>query len=145
MNLSPNPFIILATVAVVNHEHDDNYSPQSPEPSEPSPISTPPMNVSTFLTTGRRLTRRLMTTRSTPMMNPGMYIFRLLNLTLTRRRHPEGWKENWAWKGPFPKEGECRNTPAKPADGWSPQQRTFQVHQPRTRTLKTLKLQLRNW
>ena len=48
LNLPPNPFNILATMAVVNHEHDYIYSPQSPEPSEPSPKSTPPMNVSTF-------------------------------------------------------------------------------------------------
>ena len=27
---------------------DEHYSPQSPEPSIPSPISTPPMNVSTI-------------------------------------------------------------------------------------------------
>ena len=51
LNLPPNPFNILATMAVVNHTEDDNdynYSPRSPEPSKPSPISTPPMNVSTF-------------------------------------------------------------------------------------------------
>ena len=51
LNLPPNPFKILAKMAVVNRTGDgneDNYSPQSPEPSEPSPISTPPMNVSTF-------------------------------------------------------------------------------------------------
>ena len=50
LNLPPNPFIILATMAVVNREegYDDNYSPQSPQPSELSPISMPPMNVSTF-------------------------------------------------------------------------------------------------
>ena len=48
LNLPPNPFNILATMVVFNHDHDDNYSPQSPEPSQPSPISTPPMNVSTF-------------------------------------------------------------------------------------------------
>ena len=51
LNLPPNPFIILVTMAVVNHTedgNDNNYSPQSPEPSEPSPISTPLMNVSTF-------------------------------------------------------------------------------------------------
>ena len=48
LNLPPNPFNILATMAVVNQVHDDNYSPQSVEPSEPSPIFTPPMNVSTF-------------------------------------------------------------------------------------------------
>ena len=49
LNLPPNPFNILATMAVaINDEgtNDDNYSPQSPEPSAPSPISNPPMNVS---------------------------------------------------------------------------------------------------
>ena len=51
LNLPPNAFNILATMAVVQQiptQHDDNYSPQSPEPSIPSPISTPPMNVSAF-------------------------------------------------------------------------------------------------
>ena len=50
LNLPPNPFNILNTMAVVTETHDDNdgYSSQSPEPSDPSPISTPPMNVSTF-------------------------------------------------------------------------------------------------
>ena len=35
-------------MAVINLGHDDNYSPQTPEPSDPSPISTPTMNVSIF-------------------------------------------------------------------------------------------------
>ena len=50
LNLPPNLFNILNTMAVVTQTQDDNdeYSPQSPEPSDPSPISTPPMNVSTF-------------------------------------------------------------------------------------------------
>ena len=51
LNLPPNPFNILATMAVVNRTedgNDNNYSPQSSKPSEPSPISSPPMNVSTF-------------------------------------------------------------------------------------------------
>ena len=51
LNLPPNPFNILATMAVASNTeetNDDNYSPQSPDPSELSPISTPPMNVSTF-------------------------------------------------------------------------------------------------
>ena len=51
LNLPPNPFNILATMAVVDHTEDvnnDGYSPQSPDLSDPSPISTPPMNVSTF-------------------------------------------------------------------------------------------------
>ena len=37
---------VLATMAVVRA--DNEYSPQSPEPSIPSPISTPPVNVSTI-------------------------------------------------------------------------------------------------
>ena len=51
LNLPHNPFNILATMAVANYTddaNDDNYSPQSPELSGPSPISTPPMNVSAF-------------------------------------------------------------------------------------------------
>ena len=51
LNLPPNPFNILATMAVVHqtqNTQDENYSPQSPEPSELSSISTPPMNVSAF-------------------------------------------------------------------------------------------------
>ena len=50
LNLPPNPFNILNTMAVVPQTRDDNdeYSPQSPQPSDPSPISTPPINVSTF-------------------------------------------------------------------------------------------------
>ena len=52
LNLPPNSFNILATMAVVDYTEDNNndrYSPQSPDPSDPSPISTPPMNVSTFI------------------------------------------------------------------------------------------------
>ena len=45
LNLPPNPFSVLATMAVIR---DDEYSPQSPEPTILSPISTPPINVSTI-------------------------------------------------------------------------------------------------
>ena len=45
-NLPPNLFKVLATMAVIRA--DVEYSPQSPEPSIPSPISTPPMNLSTI-------------------------------------------------------------------------------------------------
>ena len=50
LNLPPNPFKILNTMAIVTQSQDDNeqYSPESPEPSLPSPISTPPMNVSAY-------------------------------------------------------------------------------------------------
>ena len=46
LNLPPNPFNVLATIAVI--QQDQEQSPQSPEPSDPSPISTPPMNLSTI-------------------------------------------------------------------------------------------------
>ena len=46
LNLPRNPFNVLATMAVI--QADEHYSPQSPELSIPSPISTPPMNVSTI-------------------------------------------------------------------------------------------------
>ena len=46
LNLPPNPFNVLATMAVIQQDQED--SPQSPEPSDPSPISTPPMNFSTI-------------------------------------------------------------------------------------------------
>ena len=51
LNLPRNPFFILATTAAASNTeetNDDNYSPQSPDPSELSSISTPPMNVSAF-------------------------------------------------------------------------------------------------
>ena len=44
LNLPPNPFNVLAAMAVVQQDQED--SPQSPEPSDLSPISTPPMNLS---------------------------------------------------------------------------------------------------
>ena len=46
LNLPPNPFNVLATMAVVQQDQED--SPQSPEPPDPSPISTPPMILSTI-------------------------------------------------------------------------------------------------
>ena len=50
LNLPPNPFNILNTMAVVTQTQVNNeqYSTKSPEPSLPSPISTPPMNVSAY-------------------------------------------------------------------------------------------------
>ena len=50
LNLPPNPFNILNTMAIATETQDDNeqYSPESPEPSLPSPISTPPVNMSAY-------------------------------------------------------------------------------------------------
>ena len=46
LNLPPNAFNVLATMAVIQQHQAD--SPQSPTLSDPSPISTPPMNISTI-------------------------------------------------------------------------------------------------
>ena len=46
LNLPPNPFNVLARIAVIRV--DEEYSLQSQEPTIPSPISTPPMNVTTI-------------------------------------------------------------------------------------------------
>ena len=45
-NLPPHQFNVLTFLSVIRA--DEEYSPQSLEPSTPSPISTPPMNVSTI-------------------------------------------------------------------------------------------------
>ena len=45
LNLPPNPFNVLANLAVIRA---DEYSPQPPELTISSPISTPPRNVSTI-------------------------------------------------------------------------------------------------
>ena len=46
LNLPPNPFNVLATLAVI--QQDQEGSPQSPEPSDLSPISTSPMYLSSI-------------------------------------------------------------------------------------------------
>ena len=46
LSLPHNLFNVLATRAVIRQDKD--YSPQSPEPSDPSQISTSPMNLSTI-------------------------------------------------------------------------------------------------
>ena len=46
LNLAPNLFNVLATLAVI--QPDDENNPQSPELSHPSPVSTPPVNLNTI-------------------------------------------------------------------------------------------------
>ena len=51
LNLPLNPCNILAMMAIANNTQEangNNYSPESSDPSVPSSISTPPMNVSAF-------------------------------------------------------------------------------------------------
>ena len=46
LNLPPNPFNVLASMAIIQQDQEDSL--ESPEPSDPSPISTTPMNLSTI-------------------------------------------------------------------------------------------------
>ena len=93
LSLPPHPFNILATMAVVNPaegSYDKKYSPQPPEPLEPSPISTPPVYVM----------------KSLPPSCEVPTAFSIL----------QDEKEVARWEGPFQKEGECRSTSAEHAD-----------------------------
>ena len=135
LNLPPNPFNILATMAVVlqtQNTHDDNYSPHSPEPSELSSISTPPMNVSAYNSweTTHSTTddntfysedepRRVYWTspwakRLNPKKNPGgsMSYHRFPHRRHRLQEHRKGKK---GLGMSFPRKGECRSTSAKPA------------------------------
>ena len=116
LNLPPNPFNILATMAIANNTgdpNDDNYCPQSAEPSKPSPISTPPMNVSalnswetsymttdndTFYSSDER--RRIYSLPPSPASPPSP---------------PRKLKGRLRLECPFQKRGECRSTSEKPA------------------------------
>ena len=146
LNLPPNPFNILATMAVVHpiqSTHDDNYSPQSPEPSELSSISTPPMNVSAFNSWETSYTSTDNNTFYTSDEPRRVYwdLSSDDDLGSSVPRNPSVASSPCATPPPpraqkrkltlgmsFPKEGECRSTSAKPADKRSPQQRTSQVH-----------------
>ena len=145
LNLPPNPFNILATMAVVTNTQDDNddYSPQSAEPYELSPISTPPMNVSTF---DSWETSHTMEDDNTFYSDDEPWRKYFLPSTPTPRRpHPESWKGNSAWECPFQKDGECRSMSAKPAVRRSPQQRTSQVHQTGIRNFKDIQTHLQTF
>ena len=139
-NLPPNPFNILATMAIANNTENANdniHSPESPEPSERSTKLTPPMNVSAFSSWETSYTttdddtfhssdepRRIYFLPPSPSPPP-------LPPRKLKRRLSLGMS--------FPKEGECRSTSAKPAVRRSPQQRTPQAHQTENKTVKTIK------
>ena len=147
LNLPPNPFNILNTMAVVTQTQDNNeqYSPESPEPSLPSPISTPPMNVSAYnswetphTTTDdntfysedepRRVywTSPLGETFESEDEPRRIYV---LSPSPSPQPSPSRRQRRKLSLGmSFPKEGECRSTSAKPGVRRSPQQRTSQVH-----------------
>ena len=139
LNLPPNPFNILTTIAVANptaEGHDKNYSPQPPEPSELLPISTPPMNLSpdeeweTSQTTTEKITfysdyetRRIYFLPSSPSPPPP----------------PRKLKRKLSLGMSFPKKGECRSTSARLLDSPSFSRRTYQARRQQTKNsrLKT--------
>ena len=133
LNLPPNPFNILATMAVVHqtqNTHHDNYSLQSPEPSELSSISTPRMNVSafnnwetsytstddnTFYTSDepRRVYWDLSSDDdlgSSVPRNPSV-----ASIPCVTPPPPRAPKRKLSLGMSFPKDGECRSTSAKRA------------------------------
>ena len=141
LNLPPNPFNILATMAISNtteDANDDKYSLQSPEPSEPSPIATPPMNVSAFNSWETSYT----TTDNDTFYSsdePRRICF-LPPSTASPLSPPRKLKRRLSLGMSYPKEGECRSTSAKPAVKRSLQQRTSQVHRTGIKTVETVKL-----
>ena len=164
LNLPSNPFIILNTMAVVTQTKDDNehYSPGSPEPSLPSPISTPPMNVSAYnswetphtTTDGNTFysedePRRVYWTsplgETFESEDEPRRIYVLSPSPSPQPSPPRKQKRKLSLGMSFPKEGGgCRSTSAKPADKRSPQQRTSQVHRKGNRTVSNLLPELLN-
>ena len=128
----------MAVASNTEETNDDNYSPQSPDPSELSPLSTHPMNVSAFNSWETSYTttnddtfhssdepRRIYFISPSPSPPPSP---------------PRRQKRKLSLGMSFPKEGECRSTSAKPAARRSPQQRTSQFHREGSRTVEILKL-----
>ena len=157
LNLPPNPFNILDTMAVVTQTQDNNeqYSPESPEPSLPSPISTPPMNVSAYNNTTHTTTddntfyledgpRRVYWTsplgETFESQDELRRIYVLSPSPSPPPSPPRRQKRKLSLGMSFPKGGECSSPSAKPADKRSPQQRTSQVHREGSRTVKHLNL-----
>ena len=140
LNLPPNPFNILATIAIANNTGDangNNYSPQSPEPSEPSPMPTPPMNVSAFNSWEMSYT----TTDNDTFYSSDepRRIYFLPPSPASPPSPPRKLKRRLSLGMSFPKKGECHSTSGKPAVRRSPQQRTPQAHQTEIETVKTIK------
>ena len=116
LNLPPNPSSILATMAIATNPgdaNDNNYSPHSPEPSDPSPISAPPRNVSAFKSWETSYT----TTDNDTFFSSDepRRIYFLLPSPASPPSPPRRQKRRLSLGISFPKEGERRSTSAKPA------------------------------
>ena len=122
LNLPPNPFNVLATMAVIRV--DDEYSPQSPEPTIPSPISTPPMNVSTIEgwdTTHTATDNDTIYTDDEPrrvywdISSSDTFDSNEPRNVSAASSPPPRQKRKLSMGMSFPQKGECRSTPARHA------------------------------
>ena len=154
LNPPPSPFNNFATMAVVNHGHDNNYSPIHRShliyrPSRHHAWIWVQLLVGKFrkpqLTTTISIRRTSQDEYTGPLpwmklsirkANPDESTCSQLHL---RRQHPARWKGSWRWECPFQKEVECRSMSAKTAEKWFPQQWTFQDRRLRTKNCKYAK------
>ena len=129
LHLPHNPFNVLATKAVIRA--DEQYSPQPPEPSIPSPISTPPMNVSNIegWETPHTTTDDNTYYSSENEPRPVYWVFspgETFDSNEPRQVSPDSSPSSTPPSTPrrkrklsvgmsFPKGGECRSTPARHA------------------------------
>ena len=103
LNLPPNPFNILAKMAVAHSTaegHDANYSTNHRSRRNCHRYWRPWWTWAQ-LRDGRHHTLRPMTIHSTPMINPGEFFSTLQRFPPSR--HLASWKENWASECPSQK------------------------------------------
>ena len=126
LNLPPNPLNVLATSFVIRA--DKECSPQSLEPSILSPISTPPMYVTTI--EGRETTHRATDGAKFHTDDEPRRVYPDISSSDTFDSNeprnvsiasspsstplpPRRQKRNLSMVMTFPKKGECRSTPAR--------------------------------
>ena len=141
LNLPPNLFIVLATMAIASNTedaNDDNYSLHSPEPSEAPPISTPLMNVSAFNSQETSYTTTDNDTFHSSVQPRRMYF--LPPSPASPPSPPRKLKRRLSLRMSFLKEGGVPQHVSEACGQTVPQQRTSQVHQTGIRTVEILKL-----
>ena len=133
LNLLPTPIIIPATMAVANptaEGHDENYSPQLTEPSEPSPMSTPPMNLSKI--EGWETPHTTTDDNTLYSDDEPRRIYFLLS-DPSPRPPPRKLKTKLSLRMSFPKKRECRSTSVGLVHSLSLSQRTYQARRQQTK------------
>ena len=128
LNLPHNPFNVLATMAVIRQ--NEEFSPQTQEPSIPSPIPTPLMDLSTiegwetphtttddniFCSEGvpRRVCWDISPNEAIDSNEPRQVS--LVSSPSSTPPPPPRQMKNLSMRMSFPQKGECRGTPARHA------------------------------